>query len=110
MGLRGMTGGERPAASECADGESDEFVAAGVSALADEGADHRVGITICPRPGVVAVHLSRRRLVGLAPQRAALAGFFGAWAMGQGVAEDSRDGLGDLRDAFDPSTGRIGAP
>jgi hypothetical protein len=95
-----MAGGERPAESESTDAESLEFMAGEVTALADERAHHRFGITIDPRPGVVAMHLSRYRLVGLAPQRPALAGFFGAWATGQRVAEDSRNGLGDLRDAF----------
>src|ERR1039457_6853765 len=98
VGRRPGGGGERPAESQSTDAESYEFMAGEVTALADERAHHRFGITVGPRPGVVAIHLSRYRLVGLAPQRPALAGFFGAGATGQRVAEDSRNGLGDLGD------------
>jgi hypothetical protein len=50
-----MAGGERPAESESTDAESYEFMAGEVTALADERAHHRFGITVGPRPRFPAV-------------------------------------------------------
>lgn len=102
-----MAGGERPAESESTDAESYEFMAGEVTALADERAHHRFGITIGPRPGVVAIHLRRYRLVGLAPQRPALAGFFGAWARASASPKIPATVSAISAMLFDPSTGTI---